>query len=100
MKKKTAYKHLDKLWKKMRKHFKKFTRTEDAGELHRFRVQVKKIRSFLSLLETDKKNQQLLKTFKPVKKIFKTAGVIRDASLHVKQANEYKIKLPEFYEEQ
>jgi CHAD domain-containing protein len=100
MKKKAAYKHLDKLWKKMQKHFKKFTRTEDSNELHQFRVQAKKIRSFLTLLETDEKNKQLLKEFKPVKKIFKTAGIIRDASLHVKQAKEHKIKLPEFYEEQ
>src|SRR3954451_5382965 len=100
MKKKDAYKHLNKLWKKMQQEFKEFTRSQDPEKLHRFRVQVKKIRSFLTLLENDRKNKQLLKQFKPVKKIFKTAGIIRDASLHVKQAKEHRIKLPEFYKDQ
>src|ERR1700712_2811207 len=99
MTKKEAYEHLDKLWKKMQHHFKDFTRSEDPEKLHRFRVQVKKIRSFLTLLESDKKNKHLLKQFKPVKKIFKSAGIIRDAFLHNKQAKEHQIQQPEFYEE-
>src|SRR3954447_2348284 len=100
MKKKEAYKHLNKLWKKMQQEFKKFTCSDDPEKLHRFRVQVKKIRSFLTLLETNEKNKELLKKFKPVKKIFKSAGIIRDAFLHNKQAKEHKIKQQEFYEEQ
>ena len=100
MKKKEEYKYLDKLWKKMERQFKAFTQSEDPGKLHRFRVQVKKIRSFLTMLESDTKNKQLLKEFKPVEKIFKSAGVIRDAFLHNMQAKEHKIKQPELYEEQ
>src|SRR3954451_14696788 len=99
MKKKDAYKHLNKLWKKMQQEFKEFTRSQDPEKLHRFRVQVKKIKSFLTLLETGEKNKQLLKKFKPVKKIFKSAGIIRDAFLHNRQAKEYRIKQQEFYEE-
>src|SRR4051794_6401150 len=100
MTKKEEYKHLDKLWKKMQCSFKEFTNSKDPEKLHRFRVQVKKIKSFLTLLESDKRNEQLLKKFKPVKKIFKSAGVIRDAILHQKQAKMHKIQLQEFYEEQ
>src|SRR4051794_36369461 len=98
MKKKAAYHRLNKLWKKMQQEFKEFTHFRDPEKLHRFRVQVKKIKSFLTLLETDEKNKQLLKKFKPVKKIFKSAGIIRDAFLHNKQAKEYRIKQQEFYE--
>src|SRR3954451_19695902 len=100
MKKKDAYKHLNKLWKKMQQEFKEFTRSQDPEKLHRFRVQVKKVRSFLTLLESDNKNKQLLKEFKPIKKIFKSAGIIRDAFLHSRQAKEHKINQQDFYEEQ
>ena len=100
MKKKAARKHLNKLWKKMQQHFKAFTHTADAEQLHQFRVQVKKIRSFLTLLETNKKNRQLLQTFKPVKKVFKSAGTIRDAFLHQQQAKKHNLHEQQFYKEQ
>ena len=100
MKQKEEYRHLKKLWKKMQHHFKEFTRSEAPEELHQFRVQVKKIRSFLTLLETNDKNKQLLETFKPVKKVFKSAGIARDAFLHQQEAKEHKVNLPEFYKEQ
>jgi len=100
MKRKEEYKHLKKLWKKMQRHFKESTRSKAPEELHQFRVQVKKVRSFLTLLETNDKNKQLLELFKPVKKIFKSAGITRDALLHQQEAKEHKVNLPEFYKEQ
>lgn len=100
MKKQEEKKHLNKLWKKMQQHFKSFTQTQAPEELHQFRVQIKKIRSFLTLLEGDKKNNRLLEKFKPVKKIFTAAGVIRDALLHQKQGKEHKLTLSDFYKEQ
>jgi CHAD domain-containing protein len=100
MKQHDEEKHLNKLWQKMKRHFKKFTHTQDAEALHQFRVQVKKIRSFLTLLEASKKNEGLQKIFRPVKKIFKSAGVIRDAYLHQKQAQEHRIKQGKFYTRQ
>lgn len=89
---------LDKLWKKMRRRFKSFLHTGHSEQLHQFRVEVKKVRSFLTLLEADKKNRGLLKEFKPVKKMFKSAGVIRDAMLHRKQAEEQGIKEQSVYQ--
>lgn len=70
MKKQQEKKHLGKLWKKMQQHFKRFTRNQDQEELHQFRVQVKKIRSFLTLLAENKKNNQLQEDFKPIRKLF------------------------------
>ncbi len=93
MKEQKEKKQLDKLWKRMQKRFKGFRNTGHTEQLHQFRIQVKKIRSFLTLLEAEKKNRGLLKDFKPVKKIFKSAGVVRDAGLHHKQAEEHGIHL-------
>lgn len=100
MKKQEERKYLSKLWKKMQQHFKNFTQTQAPEELHQFRVQVKKIRSFLTLLEGAKKNSQLLKTVKPVKKIFASAGVVRDAFLHQQQGKEHHLTLLRFYKKQ
>ena len=100
MKKKEACKYLNKQWEKMQDEFKQFTITRSPEALHHFRVQVKKIRSFLTLLQAGKKNNYLLEIFKPVKKIFKSAGVIRDAFVHNKQAKDNHINLPELYEVQ
>ncbi len=100
MKKKEAWKYLNKQWKKMYDEFKRFTLTRSPEALHRFRVQVKKIRSFLTLLQAGKKNNNLFKTFGPVKKVFKSAGIIRDAFVHNKQAKDNDIHLPELYKEQ
>ncbi len=93
-------KHLDKLWKKMQKRFQSFLHTGHGEQLHQFRIQVKKIKSFLVLLEADKKNHRLLAEFKPVRKIFKSAGVVRDAVLHRNVANEQGIPLEAFYQKE
>ena len=100
MKKKKEWKYLNKHWKKMQQQFTCFVQTQSPEALHGFRVQVKKIKSFFTLLQEDKKNEVLLKTFKPVKKIFKSAGIIRDAYIHNKQAKENNIHLPGLYKEQ
>ena len=100
MKKKEEWKYLNKQWKKMRKQFKNFIRSQSPEALHHFRVQVKKINSFLMLLEINKENDALKKTFKPVKKIFKSAGIIRNAFIHQKQAKEHHINMPQLLKEQ
>jgi CHAD domain-containing protein len=100
MKKRKELKYLNRLFKKMRQHFKSFALTQTAEALHGFRVQVKKTRSFLTLLEAGNKNDKLLKTFGPVKKIFKSTGIIRGAYIHAKQAKENHINVPGFYKDQ
>lgn len=42
----------------MQKHFKDFTYAENPEGMHQFRVQVKKIRAFLTLSESNKKNKR------------------------------------------
>lgn len=58
---------------------KSFLKKEEQEDLHRFRVQVKKLRAFIILSDSMKHHPNLKIHFKPVRKIFKEAGVIRDA---------------------
>jgi CHAD domain-containing protein len=100
MKRKKQKRYLNKHFKKLQQEFEEFAVSKSPEALHAFRVQVKKIRSFLTLLETGKKNEKLLKIFKPVKKIFKSAGLIRNAQIHEKQAKQNHIDAAKFYKEQ
>jgi len=79
MKKKEEIKYLDKEWKKMHAHLEAFLASGDQEELHQFRVQIKKLNAMLTLFERASRQHGLLKNFKPVRKIFKHAGQIRDA---------------------
>ena len=100
MKKKKELKYLKKLFKKKQLQFKCFVHTQSPEALHGFRVQIKKIRSFLTLLEAGNKNDKLLKTFKTEKRLFRSTSVIRDAYIHQKQAKENHINAPQLYKAQ
>ena len=100
MKKAKQVKYLNKQFKKMLQQFKLFVQTQSPEALHAFRVQVKKIKSFLTLLEAGNNNDALSKTFRPVKKIFRSAGIIRSAQIHEKQARENNINPLKFHKEQ
>ena len=84
----------------MSAHIKSFVKTADQEELHQFRVQVKKLRALLIMIESSSKNAQLKKDFKPIKKIFKEAGEIRSAFVNLELSDQYHIKNPEFEKKQ
>ena len=63
----------------MHAHLEAFLASGDQEELHQFRVQIKKLNAMLTLFERASRQHGLLKNFKPVRKIFKHAGHIRDA---------------------
>lgn len=67
-----------------------FFKKEDQEDLHRFRVQVKKLCAFLILSDSTGEHPNLLRCFKPVKKIFKDAGEIRNAFMNQELAKEYQ----------
>lgn len=100
MKKGKLKDRLDKMWKQMRHHLHSFITTQHQDDLHQFRVQIKKIKSFLILLSSNEKNEELLKIFKPIKKIFHQGGVIRDAYIHLQFAEEFRVNEPGFVEQQ
>jgi CHAD domain-containing protein len=92
MKKKEEAKYLEKEWKDLNIHLKAFLESGDQEELHQFRVQTKKLRAMLNLLEQASRQHGLLKEFKPVRKIFKYAGHIRDAHTNLQLSARYALK--------
>ncbi|MDB5131412.1 MAG: hypothetical protein JWR02_1161 [Mucilaginibacter sp.] len=92
MKKKQEAKYLDKEWKELDSRLKAFLQSGDQEELHQFRVQTKKLRALLNLLEHASRQHGLLKEFKPVRKIFKYAGHIRDAYTNLQLSSRYAVK--------
>jgi CHAD domain-containing protein len=92
MKKKEEARFLDKEWHAMNLHLKAFRASGDQEELHRLRVQIKKLRAMLSLFEDASGKPGLLRDFKPVKKIFKQAGIIREAHINLQLSERYQLK--------
>jgi len=92
MKKKEEAKYLDKEWVAMDTHLKNFLKTGDQEELHKFRVQIKKLRAMFILFGDTSNQPGLLKEFKPVRKVFKYAGTIRDAHTNLQLSEVYGIK--------
>lgn len=96
MKKKTEKAYFDEQWVQMVTHFKAFTKTGDQEELHLFRVQVKKLRAILELLDSASSRHKLSKDLKPVRQIFKHCGNIRNAYINLQLGARYQLKNEEF----
>jgi CHAD domain-containing protein len=96
MRKKVERVYFDDQWDLMQTHFKAFIKTDEQEELHLFRVQVKRLRALLELLDTNSSGHHLSKDFKPVKKIFKHCGDIRSAYINLQFGVQYKFSNEEF----
>src|ERR1700743_2814179 len=96
MKKKDEKVYFNDQWELMVARFKAFVKTGDQEELHLFRVQVKKLRAMLELLDAGSAKHQLSKDFKPVRKIFKHCGEIRNAYINLQFGVNYQFKNEEF----
>ena len=92
MKKKEEAKYLDKEWTEMSARLKAFLETGNQEDMHKFRVQIKKLRAMLTLFESTSRRHGLLKDFKPVKNIFRSAGHIRDAHMNLQLSERYNLK--------
>jgi CHAD domain-containing protein len=92
MKKKEEAKYLNREWSEMNARLKAFLETDDQEALHKFRVQIKKLRAMLLLFENTSSERGLLKNFKPVREIFKHAGNIRDAHTNLELSERYQLK--------
>ena len=90
MKKKQLKQYLNKEWKAARQSLKGFVDEGEKEALHRFRVQVKKLRAFITLAGKTSAAKGLRKDFSPVRDIFQKAGTIRDAQLHIALGKEQK----------
>ncbi|MET3114783.1 CHAD domain-containing protein [Pedobacter sp. CG_S7] len=100
MKKTAERKYFDKEWSGMRASMKSFLKEGQQEDLHQFRLQIKKLRAFLILSDSEAHNPKLIKHFKLVKRIFNEAGVIRDAYINLELGKAYQIKTPGFEKNQ
>ncbi|WP_157977294.1 CHAD domain-containing protein [Taibaiella helva] len=81
MKRKKLEHYLDKEWQLAINGLESFVREGKGKALHRFRVQVKKIKALIQLLTYKRKKSRIKKAFKPLRCLFQQAGKIRDAQL-------------------
>jgi len=100
MKKKTEKAFFDEQWEGMLTQLKAFIETGDQEKLHQFRVQVKKLRAMLALLDAALSRNTLSKDFKPVKKIFRHGGDIRNAYMNLQLGIRYKLNNQQFTDSQ
>lgn len=87
--------------KKLKKHFLKLRESFDPEELHDYRLEMKKLKAFLQLLNTYRSQQEKVKLNKGFKNYYKLAGDLRNLQLHEqrvqKLASEHNIKPPVVY---
>lgn len=97
MKKKREKIYFNGQWDEMTSHLRKFIESGEQEELHLFRVQVKKLRAMLELLDINSAKHPLQKDFKPVRKIFKRCGEIRDAFIKLQYGQRFQFKNEDFF---
>lgn len=83
LKKSIQKQYLEQHWENLETQFNNFCEEQDPEALHQFRVETKKIHSLLKLQASKDGGRICLKEFLPVREIFKLAGRIREAQLHV-----------------
>ena len=96
MKRKIEKNYVNELWESINSNFEAFVDTGSQENLHQFRVYVKKLRAFIVLLDDALKQDKLARAFKPIKKIFKHAGKIREAYINLQMSSHYDLKNEEF----
>jgi CHAD domain-containing protein len=89
MKKAEEIKYFDKEWKDMKASLESFLLEGIQENLHRFRVQVKKLTAFIILADSAEHFPKLAKHFKPARKVFKQAGEVRDIYMNLELAKKY-----------
>ncbi|WP_194973633.1 CHAD domain-containing protein [Aquiflexum lacus] len=83
MNKRQQKEFLEDKWKMLHQHFDQFCQHQNPVDIHQMRVFTKKIHSFVKYCSHILPNTDLVKVFKPVRKIFKHAGIIREAQIHL-----------------
>jgi len=97
MKKKKEKIYFNDQWDEMTGHLKKFIENGEQEELHPFRVQVKKLRAMFELLDINSAKNPLQNDFKPVRKIFKRCGEIRNAFINLQYGQRFQFKNEDFF---
>lgn len=89
-------KHLKSIGKSMLRHLQSYFETGDPEELRRFRVQVKKMKALLALVQQDVERTNFSQKFQPIRSVYQQAGEIRSGHLHVVLLDSYHLADPAF----
>lgn len=94
LKKKRQHKYLAKRWHSIRYHLNGFAETRNLEMLHKIRVEIKKIRAFerFAVVRGGAEMER-------VKKMFRNAGMIREAGLTLSLMKEFNVTDPAFKSE-
>jgi CHAD domain-containing protein len=71
-----------KRFKKVKKHYNKLLEDFEIEEMHGFRLEMKKLRAFIRLINTNIPEQKKIKIGGKIKSFYNTAGNIRNLQLH------------------
>ena len=72
----------DKKFKKVKKHYNKLLEDFEIEEIHGFRLEMKKLRGFIRLINTNIPEEKKIKILGKIKSFYNTAGNIRNLQLH------------------
>ena len=89
--KKRQRKYAVKRCKAIINHLGAFAISQNQEELHKIRVEIKKMEAMAKMLQYCSIKQNMPEYNKPFKEIFKQAGIIRDAQMHLQLAKRYDI---------
>lgn len=93
-------KYINHRFKNIRKHLERFQYTRDAEDLHRFRVEFKKIRTFYSVCRHSVPSLKKSKGFKQLKKLYAASGILRDEAIIRDLLQQYNLHPAEQYPEE
>ncbi|GEP95818.1 CHAD domain-containing protein [Chitinophaga cymbidii] len=99
LKRKRQQKYLIKRWLEIRRQLYVFVGSGDQEALHRLRVEIKKIRAFTKFAESHEEKSAAAQLEK-VRKIFRRAGLIREAGIHLQMMKQFNIDHPAFKNEE
>ncbi len=86
------------MWKIAVEHLYAFSETHDIEELHRFRIEIKKIFALAALQQFNTLNSDFFTCLKPVRTIFLKAGEIRNIQLSLLITKDYSSKNSQLFE--
>ncbi|MFD2199954.1 CHAD domain-containing protein [Shivajiella indica] len=69
-------------WHNMRHHFSQFLNAREMNDLHQMRIHIKKIHALVIFIAYLNESQEVKRSFKPVKTLFRKAGKIRELQIH------------------
>lgn len=94
LKRKLQRKYLIKRCLKVRRRLRTFANSGEQRELHKLRVELKRIKTFIKLVTLYRGNKKLAVQQRSVRLVFHHAGVIREADLNLQMMQQFHINRP------